>query len=209
MPYLPVDPSNTAVTTVGSALTATATSLTVATGGGAVLAAGAPLPFYVRLGANNKLSEIAQVTAIATDTLTLVRGVNRTASAWAVGATVQVVAPANEEQLFHSVSAALAGVGLPTLTGNTAVATGAAGTIATTGLGVSKVNPAASRTGCILQAGVVDGQMVVVANVSASNTITFAASGTSFVADGTSDVIAAVSAALYVWEATTALWYRV
>lgn len=208
MPYLPVDQSNTAATTVASALTSTATSLTVATGGGAVVASGGPLPLYVRLGANSRLSEIAQVTAIAGDVLTLVRGVTRSAQAWGVGTTVQVVAPASEEQLFAAVSAALAGVGLPTLIGNTAQATGAAGTIATTGLGVSKVAPTVARTGVILQQGLVDGQVCVVVNASA-NSITFAAAGTSFVADGVSDVIAANSAALYVWEAVTALWYRV
>ncbi|HLI05205.1 MAG TPA: hypothetical protein VKV40_01400 [Ktedonobacteraceae bacterium] len=87
---------------------------------------------------------------------------------------------------------------------------GANGTIATAALVVSRVNPAAARTGCILQAGTQSGQIVWVVNEAASaNSITFAASGTSNVADGTADAIVGLSARLFVWDGSTSLWYPV
>jgi hypothetical protein len=73
------------------------------------------------------------------------------------------------------------------------------------------VNPSGNVTGMILQgpgALSVPGPMVTVINLSAF-TVTFAAPGTSHVADGTSDVIAANTAASYVWYVDTQLWYRV
>ncbi len=85
---------------------------------------------------------------------------------------------------------------------------GANGTIAT-GVGVSRVSPAAARTGCILSPGTMAGQEVWVVNeATAANSITFAASGTSNVADGTSDVIAGLTARKFVWDSSTSLWYR-
>ncbi len=87
---------------------------------------------------------------------------------------------------------------------------GAGGAIATAGLVVSRVNPAAARTGCILQTGTQSGQIVWVVNeAAAANSITFAASGTSNVADGTSDVIAGLTARCFVWNGSLNLWYRV
>lgn len=81
-------------------------------------------------------------------------------------------------------------------------------TLATTAV-MNRVNlPSASVTGTILTGGVVNGQVVTIINQSGSNTVTFAASGTSNVADGTSDVIASSSAALYCWDSSTSLWYR-
>jgi hypothetical protein len=87
---------------------------------------------------------------------------------------------------------------------------GANGTIATQNLGLTRVNPAAARTGVILQAGTVPGQLVVVENLAASaNSITFAAAGTSFVADGTGDSIAGGTSGLFNWDSIANLWYRV
>jgi hypothetical protein len=87
---------------------------------------------------------------------------------------------------------------------------GAAGTITTAGLVISRVNPAAARTGCILQAGTQNGQVVWVVNeAAAANSITFAASGASNVADGAADAIAGLTARLFVWDGSTSLWYPV
>ena len=65
-----------------------------------------------------------------------------------------------------------------------------------------------SVTGIILTAGTVDGQKLVLFNKEASNTITFAAAGTSNVADGTSAVLGALRAMSLVWDATSSRWYR-
>lgn len=90
----------------------------------------------------------------------------------------------------------------------TAPATGNAGTIATQGLGVSRVNPAAAITGVIMQAGTFPGQICWVVNEAvAANTITMAASGTSNVAEGVSCVIAGVKSRALVWDSVTSLWY--
>lgn len=89
----------------------------------------------------------------------------------------------------------------------TAAATATGGTITTASTGVARVAPVAAITGVILQAGTKAGQQVTVVNESA-NSVTFAASGTSFVADGVSDVIAATSARMFIWDSGTALWYR-
>lgn len=86
---------------------------------------------------------------------------------------------------------------------------GAGGTIATAGLVISRVNPAAAETGIILQAGTQNGQVVWVVNEAvAANSLTFAAAATSHVADGTSDVIAGLTARCFVWDGSTSLWYR-
>jgi len=78
--------------------------------------------------------------------------------------------------------------------------------IATASLGVSRVNPGGNVTGVTLSAGTSAGQTVAVVNESAY-TITFAASSSN-VADGSSDVIAAKSAAWFLWDSGTSLWYR-
>ena len=96
------------------------------------------------------------------------------------------------------------------LTTNAAVATAASGTIATAGLGITRVSPAAAIASVVLQPGTVDGQVVIVENDAvAANTVTFAAAGTSNVADGVSTVIAGLTSVAYVWNSTTALWYAV
>ncbi len=87
---------------------------------------------------------------------------------------------------------------------------GAAGTIATAGLVVSRVSPAAARTACILQPGTQSGQLVWVVNeAAAANSITFDVAATSHVADGASDAIVGLSARLFVWDSSTSLWYPV
>jgi len=106
-------------------------------------------------------------------------------------------------------------IGDPLINGTTITATSAtspdpgnSGTIATAGLGVTKVNPAGAETGVILAAGIIDGQEVTVVNTAAAaNSITFAAAATSNVADGVSDVIAGLKSRTYVWESGTARWY--
>lgn len=65
---------------------------------------------------------------------------------------------------------------------------------------------AGAATGVILAAGTFDGQELQLLNTSA-NSLTFAAAGTSNVSNGTSAVIAANSAMLLVWDATSARWY--
>ncbi len=93
---------------------------------------------------------------------------------------------------------------------STAPDPGAGGTINTTGVGLARVNPAAARTGVILQAGVFPGQIVVVENLAASaNSITFATSSTSNVADGTGDVISGGTAGMFIWSSNENLWYRI
>lgn len=88
---------------------------------------------------------------------------------------------------------------------NSGLVTG--GTITTSGVTIARVSPAAAVTGAIMQAGTVAGQSVKVINESA-NTITMAASGTSNTADGTSDIIPALAAREFCWDAGTSLWYR-
>lgn len=87
---------------------------------------------------------------------------------------------------------------------------GNAGTIATANLGITRVTPAAARTGVILAAGTQPGQLVIVRNEAAqANSITFAASGTSNVSDGVNDIILGGQDALYEWSSAANLWVRV
>jgi hypothetical protein len=81
------------------------------------------------------------------------------------------------------------------------------GATVSTSVGVSRVNPAGNVTGIIMAAGTLAGQQCWVVNESAF-TVTMAASGSSNVADGTSDVIAALTARLYVYDTGTNLWYK-
>lgn len=65
-----------------------------------------------------------------------------------------------------------------------------------------------SRTGIILQAGEVDGQIVRISNISdAAETITFAAAATSNVASGTSMVVARYETVEFVWSETIGKWH--
>ena len=81
------------------------------------------------------------------------------------------------------------------------------GTLTWTGPAMVTVAPTGNVTGIIVAVGTVAGQVLTVINESAF-TVTFAASGTSHVADGTSDVIAALTARKFAWDANTSLWYR-
>ena len=90
----------------------------------------------------------------------------------------------------------------------------AAATIATSGTialptqgDTAKLTTGGVVTGVILTAGTYDGQRLSLINTSA-NSITFAAAGTSNVADGTSAVLAANRSMTFVWDATSARWYR-
>jgi len=83
---------------------------------------------------------------------------------------------------------------------------GAAGTITTANVGIARVTPASARTGCILQAGTVNGQQVILIN-NGTVSITFAAAATSHVALGTSAVLAANGKLTFVWDSVKALWY--
>jgi hypothetical protein len=96
--------------------------------------------------------------------------------------------------------------------GQTAFSVGAittGGTITTRYNAVASVAPAGNVTGIIMSRDFSSNwREITVVNTSAF-TLTFDVSGTSFVADGTSDVIAALTAAKYVWNPTASLWYRI
>jgi hypothetical protein len=91
---------------------------------------------------------------------------------------------------------------------STGTLTGNGQTLFTQWYGFVRVNPGASVTGTILQAGGFDSQAVTIRNLSAANSITFAVAGTSNMARGTGEVIAALTEATYHWDGTAALWYR-
>ncbi len=102
----------------------------------------------------------------------------------------------------------LSGGNLPTLASATSPDPGAAGTIATAGVGRARVTPAAARTGIILAAGTIDGQEVIVVNEgAAANTLTFNTTpATSFVAGAaTESAIAGLTSRRFVW--TDGAWY--
>jgi hypothetical protein len=98
---------------------------------------------------------------------------------------------------------------LTTVQSSTSPAVASNGTITTAGVGVARVAPGAAVTGIILQAGTLPGQEVWVINeAAAANSVTFAASGTSFVADGAGSAIAGLTARKFVYDTSTSLWYR-
>ena len=88
---------------------------------------------------------------------------------------------------------------------------GAAGTIATAGVDIALVTPAAARAGIILAAGTTNGQEVWVVNqgIAASTLTLNTTPGTSNVADSaTETAIAGLTARKYVWiGGATNLWY--
>lgn len=89
---------------------------------------------------------------------------------------------------------------------------GAGGTITTSGVGVARVTPAAARTGVILQAGTVAGQLCLVINEAAvGNSITFNTTpATSNVADSATEaLIPGLQSRLFIWDSGTSLWYAV
>jgi len=92
----------------------------------------------------------------------------------------------------------------------TVVTLGASGTIPTN-TPVQRVTAAGPVAGIILSNSPTPraGQRVTVIHEGAAgNTLTMAASGTSFVANGVSCVITGPSARTFVWDSVTALWYQ-
>jgi hypothetical protein len=81
------------------------------------------------------------------------------------------------------------------------------GTITTSQIGAARVAPTGNVTGVILGAGTVAGQTITVVNEAAFS-ITMAAAATSHVADGVSTAIAANTAARFIWDSSTSLWYH-
>lgn len=88
---------------------------------------------------------------------------------------------------------------------------GANGQIATAGVGIALVTPAAARTGITLQPGTTNGQEVWVVNqgIAASTLTLNTTPATANVADSaTETAIAGLTARKYVWiGGTTNLWY--
>lgn len=134
---------------------------------------------------------------------------------------VGVIVPGGASLLFswNSVTSRWIPIGLPLANGTinlvqsaTAPDPGAAGTIATSGVGVARVSPAAARTGIILAAGNYAGQLVMVVNeAAAANSLTFnTAPATSNVADSaTAQPIFGLQSRLFVWDSGTSLWYPI
>lgn len=101
------------------------------------------------------------------------------------------------------------GGGVNPATSASATALAASGTITTQNIRVARIAPTAAVAACVMQAGNIDGQTVEVINEAASTfSVTFAASGSSNVADGVTTVISPLRSAHFVWDQTTALWYR-
>ena len=195
------DLANLASSTIASDLSATAKSIAVHTGDGAKFPA--TVPYEVILGGHAQNAETALVTAISSDTLTLVRRPN--SLKWASGSPIATAIP-DPWGLGAIVSQSNAAAPL-ILKGNSAQALVTSGTITTAGLSISRVSLAsANASSVVLQAGTVDGQVVIVENTSGTYTVTFAAAGTSNVQDGASDVIAVSTAWQYVWNNTTGHW---
>lgn len=100
---------------------------------------------------------------------------------------------------------------MATQTSATSPDPGANGQIATAGVGIALVTPAAARTGITLQPGTVNGQEVWIVNQgAAANTLTLNTTpATANVADSaTETAIAGLTARKYVWiGGTTNLWY--
>jgi len=90
---------------------------------------------------------------------------------------------------------------------STSPALATSGTITTANVGVARVNPGSAVTAVVLGSGTINGQQVTVVNEAAvSNTIQFAASGSSFVADGTNDIIPGLQMRTFVWDSTLTAW---
>lgn len=207
--------TNQAVSTIaggagglGQPLKAIDTKVTAQSLDGLKFPSGTPYMLVIGSPTSNSGFELVQVTAISGDTFNLQRGREGTAAQqWPVGEPIQLREYEQGGDLFGV--GPLANGLLPMLRGNTSQALAANGTIATAGLAVSRVTPGATCTGVILAAGTQDGQVVIVENDHASNTATFALAGTSHVANGTGEVIAALTATAYVWNASQGLWFKV
>lgn len=73
--------------------------------------------------------------------------------------------------------------------------------------GYLALTTATARTALVLTAGSFNGQQITLVNQGTAS-LTWAASGTSHVANGATGVIAAGTAAVYVWDSNNSLWYR-
>ena len=83
------------------------------------------------------------------------------------------------------------------------------GTISHANSGKVIVTAAGVVASVVLQAGTVDGQTLDIVNTQAgANTITFAVAATSNVADGATTIMAGLRAYRFIWDTTTARWYR-
>ena len=81
---------------------------------------------------------------------------------------------------------------------------------ATTEAIIKQINPTAARTGTILTAGTVNGQILVLLNIAAAaNTNTFAVEATSNVANGVTCVMRGREAAVFFWSSGQARWFPV
>lgn len=93
---------------------------------------------------------------------------------------------------------------------NSQTAAGNSETLRTVGYGMVTYDVGGSdRTGVILEAASNNGDVIVVTNISTTNQLTFATDATSHVAGGTGVIIAANQAAMFIYNATTLLWYPV
>jgi hypothetical protein len=120
--------SSTSVeTTLAAGLSTSATSITVAAGtgstlmGGVTLAGGSVDQFTIALDPDTGLEEIVFVTAVSSDTLTIVRGrAGTSAIAHSGGATVKHVLTSNDLDYFNTgVDAAITSASTSTLTNKT------------------------------------------------------------------------------------------
>jgi hypothetical protein len=120
--------SSTSVeTTLAAGLSTSATSITVAAGtgstlmGGVTLAGGSVDQFTIALDPDTALEEIVFVTAVSSDTLTIVRGCAGTSAiAHSGGATVKHVLTSNDLDYFNTgVDAAITSASTSTLTNKT------------------------------------------------------------------------------------------
>lgn len=116
---------------------------------------------------------------------------------------------------FTTTTGTITTANLTNINGGTSGASGASvttsGTISTTNL-VNKITAGSAVTAVIMQSGITDGQLVMVEHVgAAASSVTFAtagsAAGSSHIA--TDFVFSGQKAALFIWEATTALWFPV
>lgn len=87
---------------------------------------------------------------------------------------------------------------------------GNGGTVATAGLGVSRITPAANETGGILATGAVNGQQIFVENESATHTLAWATQATSNIGAeaGGTFVLNADEGQMFVWDSVLSLWIK-
>jgi hypothetical protein len=213
MGLLPIDNVNSCTTLLTGAITTTGLSMSVTTGTGQNFPSG---NFTVRLGSllahDSELVSISGLSAADTFTISQ-RSLNGAVEAWPIGTVVQLMVPVSDDTLCETVSSLLSTTGgyapmSPTLKANAAQALATSGTIATTGMTISRVNPASASTAVVLQAGTQDGQVCIVENDSA-NLVTFDVVANSHVADGASDSIAANTSGIFCWNATAGYWSRI